>query len=59
MTLHEHHAWVVEDHGMQFTLDGDAHARRVERKSFFRRLAEKKGSPRIDWETVLCMVKPG
>ena len=26
-----------------------------ERKSFFRRLAEKKGSPRIDWETVICM----
>ena len=29
-----------------------------ERKSFFRRLAEKKGSPRIDWEDVLCLVKP-
>ena len=28
-----------------------------ERKSFFRRLAEKKGSPRIDWETVLCTTK--
>ena len=28
-----------------------------ERKSFFRRLAEKKGSPRIDWETVLCLVR--
>ncbi|HUV67899.1 MAG TPA: hypothetical protein VMW24_28675, partial [Sedimentisphaerales bacterium] len=26
-----------------------------ERKSFFRRLAEKKGSPRIDWEMVICM----
>ena len=23
-----------------------------------RRLAEKKGSPRIDWEIVLCMEKP-
>lgn len=27
----------------------------TERKSFFRRLAEKKGSPRIDWENVICM----
>jgi DNA modification methylase len=26
-----------------------------ERKSFFRRLAEKKGSPRIDWEEVLIV----
>jgi hypothetical protein len=29
----------------------------VSRKSFFRRLAEAKGSPEINWETVLCMVK--
>jgi DNA modification methylase len=28
-----------------------------ERKSFFRRMQEKKGSPRIDWENVICMVK--
>lgn len=28
-----------------------------ERKSFFRRLAEKKGSPRIDWEEVLICRK--
>lgn len=28
-----------------------------ERKSFFRRLAEKKGSPRIDWEEVLFVRK--
>jgi len=31
---------------------------RVERKSFFRRLAEKKGSPPIDWETIWIMQKP-
>lgn len=30
---------------------------RKERKSFFRRLAEKKGSPRIDWEDVTFFVK--
>jgi DNA modification methylase len=29
----------------------------TERKSFFRRLQESKGSPRIDWEDVVCMVK--
>jgi len=27
------------------------------RASFFRRLAEKKGSPKIDWEDVICLVK--
>jgi hypothetical protein len=29
-----------------------------ERKSFFRRLAEKKGSPAIDYEDIICMEKP-
>lgn len=33
--------------------------KRTERKSFFRRLAEKKGSPRIDHEDVLFFVKEG
>ncbi len=32
--------------------------KRKERKSFFRRLAEKKGSPRVDWEEVLWCRKP-
>jgi len=31
---------------------------KTERKSFFRRLAEAKGSPRIDWEDVLFVRKP-
>lgn len=31
---------------------------RTERKSFFRRLAESKGSPRIDWEEVICVRRP-
>ena len=30
-----------------------------ERKSVFRRLAEKKGSPNIDWEDVLIFRKVG
>lgn len=54
--LHEHRAWVVEDNGTQLGFFED---RRLvkERKSFFRRLAERKGSPRIDWESVLCLRK--
>lgn len=31
---------------------------RKERKSFFRRLAEKKGAPPIDWEEVIWAIKP-
>ncbi len=57
-TLHEHHAMLVKHMGTQIDLMGNANSRTVERKSFFRRLAEKKGSPRIDYEVVLCMVKP-
>jgi hypothetical protein len=52
---HEHRAWLVEGRGAQWGLDGELNERTVERKSFFRRLAERKGAPRIDWETVLCM----
>jgi len=58
VTLHKHRAWLVEDRGSQHTIFGEIEHRSVERKSFFRRLAERKGSPRIDWETVLCTVKP-
>ncbi len=38
-------------------LFGSPQVRRRERKSFFRRLAEAKGSPRIDWEEVLFVRK--
>lgn len=51
-------AWVVEDHGTQGNMFGDDKLLRKERKSFFRRLAEKNGSPRIDWEDVIIMRKP-
>jgi len=37
------------------TLFGHTEVKRKERKSFFRRLAESKGSPKIDFEVVLCM----
>jgi hypothetical protein len=56
--IHIHRAWLVERKGSQHRLDGGEDVLDVERKSFFRRLAEKKGSPRIDYETVLCFVKP-
>lgn len=46
-------AWMVEERGAQYDLDGDLIIKKVEHKSFFRRVTEKKGSPRIDWEDVL------
>ena len=58
VTVHEHRAYVVEEHNPRYNLDGELVVDVKERKSFFRRLLEKKGSPRIDWETVWCMVKP-
>lgn len=58
VTIHEHRAMLVHHKGSQHTLDGGLVEHKTESKSFFRRLAEKNGSPRIDWETVYCMEKP-
>jgi hypothetical protein len=58
VTLHEHHALLVEHHGTQEGLFGEATEHRTERKSFFRRLHEKRRPDlAIDFEVVLCMVK--
>ena len=57
-TLHCHRAWLVEDNGTQGRTDGGEQRLTRERKSFFRRLAERKGAPRIDWETVWCLERP-
>ncbi len=57
VTLHEHHAMLTEDRGTQGNTDGEFRTKTVEWKSFFRHLAEQKGSPKIDHETVYCMVK--
>jgi hypothetical protein len=57
--LHEHHALLTTDHGTELGLFGGETRRVTARKSFFRRLAEAKGSPPIDWETVQCFQKPG
>lgn len=57
VALHEHHAMLVHHKGKSHTLEGGIVEHITESKSFFRRLAEKKGSPHIDYETVFCMVK--
>lgn len=51
-------AWMIEEHGAQYDLDGGLQTYTVERKSFFRRLAEKNGSPSIDYEVVIVVQKP-
>ncbi len=56
-TVTEVHAMLVAEETKNDLFDGPTVKRR-ERKSFFRRLAEKKGSPRIDFETVYFMRKP-
>ena len=55
VTLHEHHAMLVAE-TEQLSFDGKSNKRK-EKKSFFRQMAESKGSPKIDYEVVLCMVK--
>lgn len=52
-----HKAMLVKSHGAQHRLDGEVDELETRRISFFRRLAEKKGSPKIEWETVLCVRK--
>jgi len=52
-----HHAMLVKETTHK-TLFGHTEVKKKERKSFFRRLAESKGSPRIDYEVVLCMQRP-
>lgn len=60
VTLHEHRAMLVEDHGSQMDLGGNYVKRQVARKSFFRRIYEQKyPANRIDFEVVYCMEKPG
>ena len=57
ITIHEHHASLVKHRGTSHTLFGGEVEHVTSSKSFFRRLAEKKGSPPIDWEVVFCMEK--
>ena len=52
-----HRAMMVAHHGEQDGLFGEATQVSTSRKSFFRRLAEAKGSPPIDFEDVICLQK--
>jgi hypothetical protein len=54
--VHQHRAMLVKEQKHK-TLFGHTEVKRTERKSFFRRLCESKGSPRIDWEDVICCKK--
>ncbi len=54
--VHWHKATLVKETTHE-TLFGHTETKRKERKSFFRRLAESKGSPRIDEEDVICLFK--
>lgn len=56
VTVCEHHASLVKETKHNDLFEGEI-VKKTERKSFFRRLAEDKGSPKIDYETVLCMRK--
>ena len=55
--IHWHKATLVKERTHK-TLFGHTETKKTERKSFFRRLAESKGSPRIDEEDILCMARP-
>lgn len=50
---HWHRAWVIEEKGAQYDLFGNLVKKQIHRS----RMAEKKGSPPINWEDVICMVK--
>lgn len=58
--VEEVHASLVKEQVQGVDLfSGEAVVKRTERKSFFRRMAEKNGAPPIDFETVLFMRKVG
>ena len=53
-------AWFIEDCGTQIDMFGNHVERKIERKSFFRRLYESKYPENsIDWEDILIMRKEG
>lgn len=60
VTLHEHHATFTRNRGVSTTdmVSGEVVSKEKRSVSFFRRVAEKKGSLKIDYEVVMCMQKP-
>lgn len=57
-TVCTHQAMLVETRDTNLLLNGGEHTIIRQHKSFFRRLAESKGSPPINFECVTCMRKP-
>lgn len=53
-----HYAILSRSGGVQLSIDGEDDEKVIWHKSFFRRLGEEKGAPPIDWEDILCFVKP-
>ena len=53
-----HYALLSRSGGVQVLIDGTEHEKIIWHKSFFRRLGEKNGAPPIDWEDIICFVKP-
>jgi len=45
-------AWLVEDNGAQWTLENGLEERRIERKSFFRLLSERRARAQKYWQSV-------
>ena len=56
--VHVHRAMLTEHYGTQRTTENSDEEQTIKRASFFRRLAEKKGSPSIGWEEVQCNERP-
>lgn len=53
-----HQAMLVKEHGTQKNIRGEEEIIQTERKSFFRRLHEKKYPDlKINWEDIICMIK--
>jgi 16S rRNA G966 N2-methylase RsmD len=55
--VHWHKAMLVETHTEQGLFGEPVTMYTRSKKSFFRRLAENRGSPRVDWEDVVCLRK--
>lgn len=55
--VHHHHAMLVKVLGTQMALDGTEVIKKKSRLSFFRRINTRRGSPEINFESVICMVK--
>ena len=59
VTLHEHHAMLVQEHGIQTDLFGGEVAQQTHKMSFFRRLhLKRRPDLAINYEVVFCMSKP-